>query len=120
MRVVVTAEGSTQSASVDKRFGRAPCLVVVDTESGEVESHDNQVNLNAAQGAGIQTAQAVARLKVDAVITGNVGPKAFSALGTAGVEVFLAGGGTVEEVVEQLKAGQLIKAQQASVAGHWS
>ena len=120
MRVVITAEGAGLPASMDKRFGRAQCLVVVDTETGAVETHDNQVNLNAAQGAGIQTAQAVAQLKVDAVVSGNVGPKAFAALETACVEVFLAGGGTVEEVVEQFKAGQLVKAQRPSVVGHWS
>jgi len=50
---------------VDSRFGRAAFFLVVDTESGSVETHSNDQNVNAAQGAGIQAAEAVARLGAD-------------------------------------------------------
>ena len=119
MRVAVTADGKDLSANVDARFGRAPYFLVVDTEAGLVDAHDNTLNQQAAQGAGIQSGQKVAGLGVEAVITGNVGPKAFTVLQAAGIKVFRTGGGTVQEAVEQLKAGTLAAADQANVSGHW-
>ena len=42
----------------------------------------------AAQGAGIQTAERLAGLGVQAVMSGYVGPKAFTALKAAGLDVY--------------------------------
>lgn len=120
MRVAITAKGQTRDALVDPRFGRAKYFILVDTATGEHEVTDNSQNLNAAQGAGIQAGQNVAELGADAVITGNVGPKAFRALQTTGIKVFLCGSGTtVAEAVEHLKAGDLQQVDQANVEGHW-
>jgi len=92
MKVAITAQGPEQTSAVDTRFGRAKWIIVVDTQTGQSQVHDNQVNLNAVQGAGIQTGQNVANLGVDAVVTGNVGPNAFKTLAAAQVRVFLASG----------------------------
>jgi predicted Fe-Mo cluster-binding NifX family protein len=91
----------------------------VDTETGKSESHDNTVNLNAAQGAGIQTGQNIANLDVDAVITGNVGPNAFRTLSAAKVKVFLAEKQTVQQTIDSFKAGKLKEVERANVEGHW-
>ena len=77
MKVAVTSQGKELTSEVDQRFGRAKFLLVVDTETGDFAVHDNEVNLNAVQGAGIQTGQNIANLDVEAVITGNVGPNAW-------------------------------------------
>lgn len=77
MKIAITAQGRELSSEIDPRFGRAKWLIVVNTDTGEFEAHDNSVNLNAVQGAGIQTAQNIANLGVEAVITSNVGPNAF-------------------------------------------
>ena len=119
MKVVVTANGTDLQAAVDPRFGRAAGFVLVDTESGEVSAHGNEQNYNAPQGAGIQAAQLVAELDADAVVSGNMGPKAFRTLGAAGIKVYLAKGGTVAEAVKQLQDGQLQEVDQANVEGHW-
>ena len=119
MRVAVTAKEPSLDGLVDQRFGRARYLVVTDTETGEFEVHDNEVNLNATQGAGIQTAQNVSRLGVGAVITGHVGPNAFRALSAAGVAIYTGATGCVEEAVTQLKNGTLSPVQDADVEGHW-
>jgi predicted Fe-Mo cluster-binding NifX family protein len=79
----------------------------VDTETGNCSIHDNAVNLNAQQGAGIQTGRNVAELGVEAVITGNVGPNAFKTLNAAGVKIYLAGQQTIQEAVEAFKKGTL-------------
>jgi predicted Fe-Mo cluster-binding NifX family protein len=77
------------------------------------------VNLNAVQGAGIQTGQNIANLGVEAVITGNVGPNAFKTLNAAGIEIFLAEAQTVQEAIDLFKARKLKEVDKANVEGHW-
>ena len=91
MKIAVTAQDKELSSEIDLRFGRAKWLIVMDTETGNFEAHSNDVNLNAVQGAGIQTGRNIANLGVEAVITGNVGPNAFKTLSAAGLKIFLAG-----------------------------
>jgi len=119
MKVAVTSQGQELSSEIDPRFGRAKWLIVVDTETGKYEAHDNTVNLNAAQGAGIQTGQNIANLDVDAVITGNVGPNAFRTLSAANVKIFLADKQTVRQAIDSFKAGKLKEVDRANVEGHW-
>lgn len=119
MKVAVTAQGPELTSTMDTRFGRAKWIIVVDTQTGQSQTHDNKVNLNAVQGAGIQTGQNVGNLGVDAVITGNVGPNAFKTLAAAQVRVFLASDETVEEVVAAFERGELREVEQANVEGHW-
>lgn len=119
MKIAITAEGKELTSEMDLRFGRARWLIIVDTESSDFKAHDNAVNLNAAQGAGIQTGQNIANLGVEAVITGNVGPNAFKTLNAAGVKIFLNKKQTVAETLESFKAGKLKEVDQANVEGHW-
>ncbi len=120
MKVAITSEGQTFDSMVDPRFGRAKWFLVVDTDTGEFESVDNTQNFNVAQGAGIQSAQNVANLGVEGVITGNVGPKAFRTLNAAEIKVFLCPEQiTVQNAIVQLKAGKLQSVEQANVQGHW-
>ena len=119
MKIAVTAQGNELSSEIDIRFGRAKWLIVVDTETNDFEAHDNAMNMNAAQGAGIQTGQNIANLGVEAVITGNVGPNAFRTLNAGGVKMFLADKQTVAQAVEAFKAGKLKEVDQANVEGHW-
>jgi len=119
MRLAITAQGKELSSGIDMRFGRAQWLIVVDTETGDFQAHDNKVNLNAAQGAGIQTGQNIANLGVEAVITGNVGPNAFKTLSAGNVGIFLAEKQTVQDAIDLFKAGKLKEVDQANVEGHW-
>ena len=119
MKVAVTSQGNEMSSEIDLRFGRAKFLLVVDTEAGDFEVHDNELNLNAVQGAGIQTGQNIANLGVEAVITGNVGPNAFRTLYAADIKIFIAAKQTVAEAIDSFKAGELKEVEQANVEGHW-
>lgn len=120
MKIAVTATGNDLTCQTDARFGRAKTFIVVDTGTNEFAVHDNAQNLNAAQGAGVQSAETVARLGAEAVVSGNVGPKAFRALTAAGIKIYLFGGGTVAEAVEKFKAGELRQVSDANVQGHWA
>ena len=120
MKVVVTAQGKELSSEVDQRFGRAKYFIVADTDSGEFTAHDNSQNLNAAQGAGIQAGQRVVELGVEAVITGNVGPKAYATLQAGNVKIYTGAGGTVAEAIKAFKTDKLQAADAANVKGHWA
>lgn len=119
MKIVVTSAGKDLSAAVDSRFGRAVYFIVYDTDSGSFSVHDNAQNLNAMQGAGIQAAQNVADLGVEAVITGHVGPKAFTVLQKAGIAMYTGASGTVKDAIDAFTNGTLKKTDSATVEGHW-
>ncbi len=120
MKIVVSASGPSLDAGVDPRFGRAAFFVAVDSATGAFQAHDNVQNLNAAQGAGIQSAETVARIGGDVVITGHCGPKAFKALSAAGIKVVVGAQGTVAEAIAAFTSGVLIPADGANVEGHWA
>lgn len=119
MKVAITSVGEGLDTLVDPRFGRAKYFVVTDLASNQTKTVSNAVNLNAAQGAGIQAAKAVIDLSVKALITGHVGPKAFAALKAGGVAVYPVTGGTVAGALAQFQAGALKAMAQADVEGHW-
>jgi predicted Fe-Mo cluster-binding NifX family protein len=120
MKIIITSEGTSLESPIDLRFGRAKHFALVDSDSGEFSTHDNTQNLNAAQGAGIQAAQTVARLGAETVLTGHVGPKAFTTLQAANIAVYSGVSGTVNEAIEQFKSGRLTPAAKADVQGHWA
>ncbi|HRU04966.1 MAG TPA: NifB/NifX family molybdenum-iron cluster-binding protein [Candidatus Brocadiia bacterium] len=119
MKVVISAQGPEMDSLVDPRFGRAAWFLCVDTETGSREAARNEQNLNAVQGAGIQSAQNAANLGAEAVLTGHCGPKAFRVLKAAGIKVYVGVEGTVAEALEKLRAGKLQEADGADVEGHW-
>ena len=120
MKVLITAEGMDLESNVDPRFGRAKYFLVLNTETKHLAIHDNTPNLTAARGAGIQAGQRVADFGVDAVITGNVGPKAFATLQAANVTVYTGATGNVRDALAALEAGTLPRASEANVEGHWT
>ncbi len=119
MKIAVTSQGPDMTGNIDPRFGRAQFFIVVDTDTGESATHDNTQNLNAAQGAGIQAARNVVSLGVSVVVTGNVGPKAFTALQAGDIKTYIGATGTVRDAVEQFKAGRLECVSKPNVEGHW-
>ena len=119
MKVAVTSQGPDLNSQVDPRFGRAPCFVVVDMESGAVAVRNNSGNLRTAHAAGMQAAGALIGLGAAAVITGNIGPKAFGTLQAAKVSVYTVTSGSVGEAVEKFKAGQLRPLLNANAEEHW-
>ena len=107
MKAIITANGGALDAPLDPRFGRAAHFILVDTESMEFEAHDNSVNLNAAQGAGIQAAETCVKLGAEAVVSGHCGPKAFRVLTTAGIKIYKTEGNSVEENIDRFLEDKL-------------
>jgi predicted Fe-Mo cluster-binding NifX family protein len=120
VKIVLTTSGNDINAPLDSRFGRAPKFLVYDLDGGTFEVVGNQQNLNAAQGAGIQSAETVARLGAKALVTGHCGPKAFRVLIAAGIRIYHTDASTVAEAIEQYRSGRLTEAKTADVQGHWA
>jgi len=120
MKILVTSQGDDLSSPVDPRFGRAKYFVLVDSDSGSFTAHDNTQNLNAMQGAGIQAAQNAIELGAEAILTGNVGPKAYATLQAGNVAIFTGASGTVQEAIDNYRAGKFQAAGKANVEGHWT
>jgi len=119
MKIAVTAKGKTLDCEVDQKFGRAAGFIVYDTDSKTFEAVDNAQNVNAMQGAGIQAAQKIAEMNVDALITGHCGPNAYRTLTAGGVKTFSGASGTVQEALDKYQAGELQALQGPDVGGHW-
>jgi predicted Fe-Mo cluster-binding NifX family protein len=119
VKVAFTTSGNDLESPLDSRFGRAPKFLVYDLDTNTFTLIDNQHSLIAAQGAGIQSAETVARSGAKALVSGHCGPKAFRVLSAAGIRIFNSDAATVAEGVEQYRSGKLVEAQSADVDGHW-
>ena len=79
IKIAVSTNGPTLDDTVNPRFGRAPGFLIVDSQTLEFSYLDNGLSQTMAQGAGIQAAQNLAGSGATVVLTGYVGPKAFTA-----------------------------------------
>ncbi len=118
MKLAICAEGEGLKAKVDQRFGRCPYFVIVDSENREKTVSISNSNAEASGGAGPQAAQLLAGLGVEAVALGNVGPNAVAALEAAKIDAYSGIAGTVEETLEQFRAGKLVPISEATVSSH--
>jgi len=119
MKLAITAKTENRNDAVDPRFGRCRYFIIIDTETDETEVINNTMNVNAAQGAGIQSAQNLINSGAEAIVTGHVGPKAFRTLSAGGIKIFTGAQGTIEDALKAWKENKLEKASQADVEGHW-
>jgi len=119
MKIAVSSTGTELTSEMDTRFGRAAFFLIIDPETMDVEPVENKQNINLPQGAGIQAGQIIADKKVDTLITGNCGPKAFRTLQAARIKVITDVSGRVVDAVNKFKNGELKAADEANVEGHW-
>jgi predicted Fe-Mo cluster-binding NifX family protein len=120
MKIAITSTGQNLKAGLDGRFGRAKYFLIIDTETDEVRAVDNQQNLNAPQGAGIQAAKTVIDQGAEVLITGHCGPNAFKTLQTAGIKIIVGVEGEIRRVLESFNRGKLQYSTNPDVTGHWS
>ena len=119
MKIAITSSGNSLTADVDPRFGRAENFIIVDPDTMDFSVVQNTQNLNLPQGAGIQAAKTIANQKVDVLITGNCGPKAFKVLEQVGIKIVVGAGGRVVDALNRFKNNELQPADSANVEGHW-
>jgi predicted Fe-Mo cluster-binding NifX family protein len=106
MKIALTCQGPSLDQAMDRRFGRAAYILIVDTKTDAVEVIDNVTN-TPASGAGIATAQLLVDKGVGAVITGQVGPNALSVLRAAELKLWQAGPHSARQNLADYQAGKL-------------
>jgi len=117
VKVAFTTFGNDLQAPLESRFGRAPDFLIYDLETDTFEVIDNRQNLDAAHGAGIQSAETVARSGAGALVTGYCGPKAFRVLAAAGIKIYYTVALSVAEALDLYRTGKLIAAESADAEG---
>lgn len=108
MKIAVSSLGPSLDDKVDERFGRAAYLLIVDDDTLDVQAVDNSANRDALQGSGLGAAEIVNEHGATLVITGHLGPKAFSALKRCDISGYDGTGMTVREAVERQRSGRLV------------
>jgi predicted Fe-Mo cluster-binding NifX family protein len=119
MKICITSTGSSLDSEMDPRFGRCQYFLFIDPETMAFEAVENP-NIGAAGGAGIQSAQLVANKGVEALITGQLGPNAYTTLQAAKIKILTGASGKIREVMEKYKKGQIsYSAQGPTVQAHF-
>jgi len=117
MKIAVSATGPSLDAEVDPRFGRCAYFAVGDPDTMEFEFIEN-TSVMSGSGAGISSAQNIAGMGAQAVLTGNCGPNAYQTLSAAGVQVISGVSGTVKEALEGYKAGKFQATSGPTASAH--
>jgi len=117
MKICISSTGKSLDAAVDPRFGRCGVFVFVDTDDMSFSAAENTAAFSGG-GAGTKAAQTVSSMGAKAVVTGNIGPNAFTALNAAGIPVYTGASGTVRDATEQFKSGSLRQVQGPTAEAH--
>ena len=120
MITAIPATSNTEDSLVDARFGRAAWIALYNDSDDSWSFVENSINLSAAQGAGIQTAKNVINRDANAMISCNVGPKAFNLLHDSGVKIYLCPqDSSIKDALKALQNNSLDLMDSANKDGHW-
>jgi predicted Fe-Mo cluster-binding NifX family protein len=114
MRIAISATGREPSSDVDTRFGRAAWFLIHHTDHRSWQAIENQSNLEAPHGAGVEAAKLVSDHGVGAVITGSCGLKAFQVLAAGKIRVYRGDGRSVAAAVKAFEEGRLPEIREGS------
>jgi predicted Fe-Mo cluster-binding NifX family protein len=108
LKIAISSTGKNIEDNVSDVFGRCPYFVIAEIENREIKRTEIIENKSTGQmsGAGISAAQLMAGKNVNAVITGNVGPRALDALEQFDIKVY-SGSGAIKEVLQEFMDGKL-------------
>ncbi len=112
MKIAVSSKGKDVQDTMDLRFGRCEYFQIYDTENKQFQIIENN-GKSAEGGAGIAAAQQILDEKIDAIITGNLGPNAFLILKKAGIKAYKGENGSITSALEDLENGKLSELTEA-------
>lgn len=119
MKIAVSSQGTSPASAVDPRLGRASYFLVTSDDGATWQVLDHSTTAAEAQGAGIQTAQKLLDAGIEVVLTGHIGPKAFSVLQSGSMQMYGNAQGTVTEALAAYRQGTLTRLDTSDVKGHW-
>lgn len=117
MKICISSTGQGLDSAIDPRFGRCAYFLIGDSKGGTFEATPNP-GVNYGGGAGIAAAQLVTSQGVEAVITGNVGPNAYTFLNQAKIKIYTGAIGiSCGQALEMFNKGELGKTQGPTAGG---
>lgn len=110
MKIAVSSTDKNIESNVSDVFGRCPYFITAEIKDQKIEKTEaiKNENINQMSGAGISAAQLMAEKDVNAVITGNVGPRALDILKQFNIEIYF-GEGIIKDVLQEFIDGKLKK-----------
>ena len=117
MRVCIPTEKPDLEAKVETRLGSSRYLMVIDIETMVFEIAPGG---SGKSGGGIQAVVVAISKKVDAVLTGYCSPTAEKYLSANKIEVITGISGTIADVIEQYKEGELQKNIEVTRKPKWT
>jgi predicted Fe-Mo cluster-binding NifX family protein len=102
-KICITSKGKDLEAEIDPKFGRSQYFLIVDPHTLEYEVIDNS-SIEAAQGAGIQSAQLISSKDVGILLTGDCGPNAQKVLQSSGITVITGVSGKIKDALSKYKS----------------
>lgn len=118
MKIGVASNGKWLESEVDYHTGRAHCFILYDTDTETFEVIDNWKCMECVHWAGLQSANALIEIGVEAAIVRNIGPNTFRALVDANIDIYYVGETTVVKAIRLLREGALERAEKSNCAGH--
>ena len=121
MRIAIASTGRELDSPIDQHFGRCAYFLIVEINGEDIKLVKVMENTAMHQrgGAGITAAQLVGNEKVDAVVAGAFGPRAFDVLSQIGTHLFVGAEGTVRQNAELFSQGKLEElGTKANVESH--
>jgi predicted Fe-Mo cluster-binding NifX family protein len=94
MKIAISSMKKNLEGEISEIFGRCAYFLIVDASQEDIKLIDviENKSINQRGGAGVATAQLIAEQDVQAVITGNVGPRALEILEQFKIKVYQAKG----------------------------
>jgi predicted Fe-Mo cluster-binding NifX family protein len=108
MKICISSAGKDLNSLVYGHFGRSPYFIIWNTADKTFNVIENP-NINETSGVGIKSAQLMVDMGVQAVLSGQFGPKATKVLESAKIEMIVGVSGVIKEVIESYEAGDLTK-----------
>ncbi|MFH1234065.1 MAG: NifB/NifX family molybdenum-iron cluster-binding protein [Candidatus Diapherotrites archaeon] len=90
LKIAISSKDKNLDGIVSEVFGRCPYFLIVETDGKRIlktEAIEN-ASANQAGATGISAAQAMAEKGVNAIIAGNIGPRALEVFRQFGIETF--------------------------------
>jgi predicted Fe-Mo cluster-binding NifX family protein len=113
MKIVISATGRDKESNIDKTFHRCNFYLIIDTNSNSLKTLENTTRDRPSE-IGATVGQIVADTGIDAVITTNIGPRAFEIFERYGIKIYQAKG-KVNDAIQQLEKGKLSEITKATI-----
>ncbi|MCF6464377.1 NifB/NifX family molybdenum-iron cluster-binding protein [Clostridium sp. Cult2] len=106
MRIALSSSDKDLDSNLDLRLGRSPYFIIYDLDTDQFKATENKGE-SSSGGAGIAAAQQLIDESVEIVISGNVGPNAFTLLESSNIKMYKGESISCKLLIEMYREGKL-------------